>query len=71
MVGDMSDHEDHERMIVRGRRDNEEHVWLMCWDCKEILRRVRLCGCITKKGKTCRAAILDASKSACRVHSEQ
>lgn len=68
---DMDEHAEHETLVVRGHRDSRETVWLACINCSALIRTVRLCGCLTKKGKTCRAAILDASKSACRVHSER
>ncbi len=67
----MDDHIEHDTMTLRGHRDEREVVWLACIDCLALIRTVRLCGCLTKKGKVCRAAVLDDAKSACRVHSQR
>lgn len=64
----MNEHDGHERIVVRGTREDGEHVWLMCWNCSEIMGKVRLCGRTTRKGKPCRSAVLKPNDAACRVH---
>lgn len=63
-------HDKHERIVVRGMRDHEELVWLLCLDCTEILRRAAMCGRPTKRGRACRSVVLDEAMTTCRVHVE-